>query len=426
MKLPKAPPGQPSFGALFALMTASTHEHSLDQATLGFEKIGKGSLNSIHVMRGFFKVFPEWAEAFCERAGIDPPGLQRFFLEDFPEEPQPDPPVLQENPTREQAERFEVGRILHRSEIGGGAVFTRPVREALRLSRNQVTEEKTHVSPVGSFLAELLEGESNARSAVLSQAGLVELQSAIGFLRSGDPSPLDKPFPLPDFQAQARKVIERAWPKIDTQAWKETERLEDRLYEKDPSRYEMPVDIAAELARPNDLSAERDYNWRGGLLLRAAGNEARIRKAPQATLDHLFFALLRDGTDTAAFLDEKGIERKVWRDRLDAELPRFEEGPRWPRNDRALTFGIHQNSSLRFQAHPEGKEPVEFDLHEMRQLSERVVDRNLRFTDLRHLRYLHDEPQTIAFRLFAEAGIMNTDLKSAIAAFGRRWPKDEG
>ena len=168
--------------------------------------------------------------------------------------------------------------------------------------------------------------------------------------------------------------------------------------------------------REYHLEPDNDYSWRSGVLLHAAANEARIRKASEATLDHLLVALLRDGTDSAAFLDARGVNRKSWMRRLDEALPRFAEGPRWPPNARDLNMSIHTNGSYQIKPLPEGRAIESLTKEERKEYVEQIVDPHLRFTDLRYLANVPDEPKTIAHDLFEEAGITRDALIAEIVA----------
>ena len=139
----------------------------------------------------------------------------------------------------------------------------------------------------------------------------------------------------------------------------------------------------------------------------------RIRRAPEATLDHLLVALLRDGTDTAAFLDAHGADRADWARRLDAALPRFAEGTRWPPMDRALGMGGPENRTIRLiKPLPDGVELGDLSKERAREYIEVGEDPAKAFTDLAFATRFPTEPATIGHRLFAEAGIDADTLKA--------------
>ena len=191
---------------------------------------------------------------------------------------------------------------------------------------------------VGPLIAAVFETDSIARDALFAVTDPANIDGALQWLRE-QPDLDDGPDFMEALKAQTREVLDRMWPKIREQSESRTsERMQtarEKHYEEDPDRYEKHLDVAERLSE-HKLDVEKDYAWRVGVCLHAAGNEARIRRASECTLDHMLAALVRDGTDTAAFLDRTGVDRDQWANRLDALLPRFEAGPRWPPNDRSL------------------------------------------------------------------------------------------
>ncbi|RYG48036.1 hypothetical protein EON79_05635, partial [bacterium] len=344
------------------------------------------------------------------------------LMANLPEEPQPELPTLPENPTEEQRESYEAQMLLHRNQDGGGSVMTGPVKAALRQSKRWAKERRSDQFTAAVFLAELLGEESNARRLLIQRTHPERLERAIATLReSSDPSSTG--FSADSLMADSRKLMDKVWPKAQAEVREEVgdevQMLMEDLYAKDSSRYEEPLDVASELAAARALDSEHRYLAMGGTLLHAAGNEARIRRAPEATLDHLFLALLRDGSDTAAYLDRKGVDRESWRDRVDDALPRFAEGPRWPINSRDLTFSLHENSVTERRSLPEGKTWLDIPAEELKDYFETTIDETLRFTDLRNLKGVHAEPETMAYLLFVEAGITKEELAAEIEALSR-------
>lgn len=268
------------------------------------------------------------------------------------------------------------------------------------------------------MVAAVFESDSIARDALYAVTDPAKIDGALQWLRE-QPDLNDGPDLMEAFKAHTREVLDQMWPKVREQSTSRTsEKMQtarEKLYGADPEMYEKPLNIAEQLSK-HKLDIEKDYSWRVGICLHAAGNEARIRRAPERTLDHLLVALVRDGTDTAGFLDRLGIDRVDWAVRLDAALPRFEEGPRWPPNDRSLGMSIPSNVRYECKSLPDGLELANLSPEELRPYIVRTVDTDRRFTDLVMLRKVHEEPQTVAFRLFQETGITVDDLRAEIKA----------
>ena len=149
----------------------------------------------------------------------------------------------------------------------------------------------------------------------------------------------------------------------------------------------------------------------------AAANEARIRKAPEVTLDHLLLGLLQDGTDTSAFLDGYGVDRNEWRRRLDESLTRYDEGPRWPPN--ARDFGMsHPGDGMETVFKKEI--PDDVDIFKLtREERREYIDRKpgtVRFTDIMWLSNVPREEKTLAHKLFEEAGITDDAIRAELQA----------
>lgn len=380
------------------------------------------SMETSDVLRTYLKEYRVQAEEFLRRAGTDVESLQRALDENDSFESQPDPPRLRENATAEGRALYELRKRDDddRRAKGEAAPFSAPLKKALGDAREGLPEGSQEFG-VGAYIAALLTGKSNAQAAFQRVADPEQTTEALAWLRS-QADPAERANPFGDIQANQRELLDAIWPsvlaKMESTRSDRSRAVRDEHYESNRAAYEEPLDIAERLAK-HPVKPEDDYTWRSGALLHAAANEARIRRAPEATLDHLLVALLRDGTDTAAFLDARGVDRREWARRLDQALPRFGEGPRWPPNARDLNMSTPGNRSYRFKPLPEGREVKDLSKEERKEYIERTVDLDLRFTDLRFLAQVPDEPKTMAHGLFAEANISEDALKTEIAALER-------
>ena len=406
--------------AVTTLYLSAGMARSVAVAHLGPDEIGRTSLSSPFVIKTFLKQHAGLATEFLGRVGIDADALLQALDAPHDPEAQPEPRKLPDNPTEEQRNIHRMMKEMEdeRREKGEPEPFTRPLKEAMRSARNSASATGDETYGVGAVVAALFETESISRDALFAVANPARIEEALQWLRA-QPDQDDGPDFLATNKVQMREALDRMWPKLREQSASRTnqqaEVARDRHYEEDPGRYEMPLNIAERLSE-HTLDAEKDFTWRVGVCLHAAGNEARRRRAPETTLDHMFFALLRDGTDTAAFLDRRGINRGKWAARLDAELPRFEDGPRWPPNDRSLGMSIPSNVGYDVKPLPPGLKLEDLPKDKRSEYVTRTIDTDRIFTDLVLLRNVHNEPQTIAFSLFEEAGITLDDLKAEIRA----------
>ncbi len=389
-------------------------------AHLGPDEIGKHSLSSRFVIKTFLLQHTSLAVEFLRRAGTDADALIHALDAPHEPEPQPEPRQLTEIPTEEQRGVYEMMKKLEDKRQAGGKspLITRPLKEALRSAQGYAGVKGDPTYGVGGLVAALFETESIARDALFAVTDQASSDRAIKWLRE-QPDPDDGPDFMETNKAHMKEVLDRMWPKIREQSESRTsERMHtarEKHYEEDPDRYEKHIDVAERLSE-HKLDVEKDYAWRVGVSLHAAGNEARIRRASECTLDHMLAALVRDGTDTAAFLDRTGVDRDQWANRLDALQPRFEEGLRWPPNDRSLGMSIPSNVRLERKSRPDGVDLANLTPEELREYVVRKVDVDRRFTDLVMLRKVHEEPQSVCFRLFLEAGITVDDLMAEIKA----------
>lgn len=417
---PEPKPVRPS-EALMGLMMAAGRGRILAQAREGIdltEEVSKTSVESIDILRTFISRHPETAQEFFQRSGIERTSFDRVLEREWSPEPQPPPPQLRDDATDERRKLYETLKRMDdkRRANGEAAAFSGPVRAALKAAKTTAPEGAERFN-VGAFIAALFETESNAQAAFLKVASPERGSKALDWLRrQPDPSGAGLTTMLDEIKSHSRDLMDAVWPSIQAKteatfgdSWRQ---IKDDQYAKNPALYEEPLDVAKRLAQPNPLPPDRDYMWRSGVLLHAAANEARIRRAPEVTLDHLLVALLRDGADTADFLDARNVDPAEWSRRLDTVLPRYEEGPRWPPDARNLS--IPTNYDYRQKPPPDGKKREEMTEEERLALIERVVDTEIRFTDLRFLADVPNEPKTVAYALFAEAGVTEDELKAEI------------
>ncbi len=406
--------------AAMALYLTAGMAQRVEHAHLGPDEIGRHSLSSPFVIKTFLKQYPGVASDFLVRAGIDADTLLRAI--DLPDEPeaQPKPLTLSENPTEDQRKVYEIMKELedNRRAKGEPEPFTLPLKMALASARGVATEMGDETYGVCALVSSIFATESIARDALLGVADPTKVDEALQWLRvQADPD--DGPNLMEANKVHMREALDRMWPKIrEASSERNKEAIlaaRDRKYEENPDLYEKPLDIAQHLSRQGP-DADDDYSRRAGVCLLAARNEARIRRAKECTLDHMLVALVRDGTDTAAFLDRHNIDRTKWAARLNDLLPRAEEGPRWPPDDRALGMSFPSNVRYEFKPLPEGVDIESLSPEERKEAVTRVVDANRKFTDLVMLRKIHEEPQTFAFQLFDEAGITADELKAEIRA----------
>lgn len=382
------------------------------------DDLGKESLQSPDVILSFLKRHRQMAEEFASRAGINVVSWEAELRADHPTEPPPDPRPA---PVSEAQKR--IGEMLakmdeERETEGKASAFSKPLKLALKAARDQAREAGVDTFTLGGVLAGLLRTDSVAANVTRAVCDPELLESALTWLQDAP----DPEAALAAAQPGAmNELLDRIWPKVLEQQKREmtarsgSDRIQEwkeKDYAEHPEKYEQSLDVFARLAA--DVPEKDRFTHRSGTWMRAAANEARIRRAPEVTLDHLFYALLQDGTDSAALLDARGVNRDAWRSKVDSELPRYDNGPRWPPNVRDLGMNI-----------PDGKErivkkEIPDDLNykaltpEQRREYIEVRPSKVEFTDLMWLRASSRETKTIGYRLLAEAGITEDAVRAEL------------
>ncbi|MBI5705827.1 MAG: hypothetical protein HZC36_02435 [Armatimonadetes bacterium] len=107
----------------------------------------------------------------------------------------------------------------------------------------------------------------------------------------------------------------------------------------DPEWYLRKPNLAEQL-RDSGMATSLNMLLSERRCFEAAEFEARTRWAPSITLDHLLLALLGDGTDTSAFVESMGIDRKSLLQEIDRTCPRYSSGPYFPERDRSSMLGL--------------------------------------------------------------------------------------
>jgi ATP-dependent Clp protease ATP-binding subunit ClpA len=413
--------------AAMRLYLNASWDAKMDLPNLSVEDVGKYSLESQSVIRSFIARNPETARGFADRAGFEIDAWVAALAEDQEPEQQPEPSVLKADPTDEEREAFEALKRIEdeRAAKGSPSPFSKPLKEAVRLAISEAKSEGRERYSLGHLVSAVLRTESNAKAVTLRTADAARLSDAFDWLEA-QPDPPDTDVAATSM-SNMKKMIDKLWQGIVQQGKEKghSEKVQAQLeetYEKNPDRYEQPVDLAAELRKPLPESPFV-FHMRSGICLRAAANEARIRHSPNVKLDHMFYALLQDGTDTSAFLDLHGVDRDHWRRIVEEQLPRFAEGPQWPDNARDLGMNNPDSGDkvLRKKPVPENLDVSQLSKEERAEYFE-VQRGDKPFTDLAWLIGLVKEDETIGFRLLTDAGITKDAIKAEVKAIQTRDP----
>ncbi|MBS1724382.1 MAG: hypothetical protein JSS66_15680 [Armatimonadetes bacterium] len=344
-----------------------------------------------------------------EYLGIDESELRNHLSEiGETQEPQPEPIDLP------PGLRDTVSSI---SRPEGKRPMSAPVLASWRSARQRATEQGKESFSANDVVAQLLRHDCEARSVMLGFARPDEIDGATQILEGLDAEEVDF---MEANRTHLRKVLDAAWPTLCEVKGSMRVHLDEAMaknYEEHPARYEQPLALAEELQRPCPIP-EKEFIARVGTCLHAARNEARIRRAPETTLDHLLLALLQDGTATSEFLDRRGVDRVTWRAELDAVLPRFEDGPTIPPNARDLGMNIPDDGSKirRKKDIPDNVDIERLTREERAEYFERVPGA-AKFTDLCWLLAYQREELTKGAGLILSAGITADEIKCELALF---------
>jgi ATP-dependent Clp protease ATP-binding subunit ClpA len=304
-----------------------------------------------------------------------------------------------------------------------------PVKQAMKAAMKEAAEQGLSRYSIERTIAPLLTMDCNARALLLDLGVDAEdLSWLTSSTKEAEPkAPWSETF-MADIQRDTRQLMDAAWPQLMGEVETKFDHapvtaLKNKVYEENPDRYEKSLSLTAELAKGSVLE-EDAFMACVGICLHAAENEARIRKAPQVTLEHLFYVLLQDGTNTAEFLDERGVDRDQLRRRLDAEMPRFREGPRWPDSTRALTMSVPEDSVCHYvTAGLSMDELMQMPFDEQKAHMQLVPRPDQTFSDLMWLENACAETETLTGQILAELSITREDVRAALKS--RRALEDE-
>ena len=291
-----------------------------------------------------------------------------------------------------------------------------PLRAAMLAARDEARVEDRDRYSVGDLLYHILSRDCEARTALCELTSPEAVGRAADAIRSAQGA-------AGDFMAGQKEhitgILDSLWPQLrQIAAAKDATLIEirEKNYAENPDAYEASLNLGAEFAKP--VPEERAYTHRAGQCMHAARNEARIRRAPEVTLDHMFYALLQEGTATHSYLRGLGVDTEAWRVTLDRELPRYDEGPRWPPNARDLGMSIPRGDrEIIWKKDLPDDIDVEKMTREQRAEYAEVRRSNRKFTDLLWLRGVVREDRTIGSRLLNEAGVTEDALRAEIKAF---------
>jgi hypothetical protein len=406
---------RPSEAATALYMNAGK-DSRMARAHLGVGAMLGGSLESAGVLLSLLKREPQLATELTRRLDLDIESWRLALSADHEPEPQPDPRILSPDATAEQRKLFEMTK-----ETSGPAAFSKPLVLAMRQARNLARESGEVRFTMPQLVAALLETDCVAAQTLRALANPNRIEEALAWLR-GQPDSTGSG--LASVMSNTRELLDKIWPSIRSEANQRmadrggTDRLEqkNREYEENPDLYEKPLDVWARYKA--EVRPEHRFVHCAGVWMRAAENEARIRRAPEVQLDHLFFALLQDGSDTSQLLDRRGVNRAAMRAQLDLELPRFDEGPRWPPNARDLGMNVPSGgmSTIQKKEIPDKIEPANLTKEELAEYVE-VKRFEEAFSDLYWLVGVTREPNTIGYKQLSEAGVTEDLVRAEIEVF---------
>ena len=287
------------------------------------------------------------------------------------------------------------------------------VHDAMR-SVIKSAKDANEVANPGRLIQMLLTEDSAARRMLLGFAPVEQVEAAFPslYVESMDIGPA---MSLEFVREHSRKLAKRIWPKIQEEVEALTSDYVDRkeeLFEKNPERYATRRNLVDEWSRPLAYP-EYEFGLMSQACVSAAEVEARIRKAPEFSLDHLFFSLLQDGTATVEFLESKGIDWRVWRAEMDLALPTFGEGPRWPKKSSDL--GLHGPEEKIRPKSPDLRTFLDSNrIEEWKTAMEAnmAMARPRKFSDLLWLISCFEEPETLAYGYLTGAGITVEEVKA--------------
>ena len=359
------------------------------------EKVDRyGPMQSEHVLVAFLKHNRDSAMKLCGAAGVDVETLSAKLREPLPaEELAPVSEMLKELLGEEPQARL-----------------SQPIKQATQLSRTWATEDGRDSSTTPYFIAALLSTQCNARGVFLALIPQEELEKGVSALKSMDEETRDDDYFLKENMRNVFSQVDRMWPELREEQLREhpklaeIDKMKDRAYEKNPERYDTWRSLVDRLKTPI-LKEDQKFTQRCGACLAAAEYAARVRKAPSVEPEHMLLVLLEDGTASSAFLDANHIDRHALRRKVEALLPNYESGPRWPEHSMRLSMSMPDDGTASIEGGLkdwDGKgEPPELKV---------VRHPERRFSDVLWLASLQKRFDTPAAKLLAEAGLTKEDV----------------
>lgn len=403
--------------SLHALVSAAGHEKMMRQVSLD-DMEGVFS-TSIDFLIAFSRQYMEEWSAFTSEIGVSEDKISQA-IESQLENDEPRA-IRTVTPTKENGLTVSEAQELSSSQ----APFSQPCHDAMRQSVREAKDVGELANP-GRMMQILVSLPSAARSLFLNFVDTNTLDQASKHLVVRQ---VEAPaFDLDYFQSRTREMMDRMWPKIQEEINQRIPRINDRQEERfkqNPDYFLKRIDLAECLSQPipdsNPLFAIHPFALRCGDCHRAAENEARIRKAPEVTLDHMFFSLLQDGLDTTRFFESKGVDWQTMRSKLDEMLPTYEDGPRWP--PKARNLGMNTPSETVMEKFPhvsdftQGQDSDDYK-EALDQWSHRIdgITRSARpreFSDLLWVIPCFNEPKSLAYGLLMETDLTVEDVQAA-------------
>ena len=388
--------------SLVQFLLVTQQETALRNAHLGLDALENQMMGSVDIVLGLFQHQHEMTDRWCGALSVD----QEKILELLNSVGDTNEPAPEPNAFSAEAAELDPGakRMLQNKRVVSSVV-----RDALKRIKHHGKQTGTQPK-IGDLAVALLEGEGEVRDTVLQVVSPDELERSLSVLKETPEKPVDF---MAATMSNMRGLLDKMWPKLQEEALSNRPELaraqavKDELYEQDPSRYEERLPLSDAYSR--ELPEGKEFLALTGLCLHAAGNEARIRKAPFVTLDHMIAALLQPGTHTFDFLESRGIDPVSWYKQLDKRLARQESGPRWPENSRDLTMNLPSDQKM------ETTRPIseiDFDNLPREEILKFYQSKPTgeEFSDLHFLKAVLNEPQTLSHGLLTSAGLTASDF----------------
>jgi ATP-dependent Clp protease ATP-binding subunit ClpA len=388
------------------LMLLASQERMKRKAPLGLEAMTQGMIGTADLLIVFLDRYPEPSKTFTSQLGIDVETLNSE-LRSIGDTQEPVPDLAKES------------RVLASMDIKPS--FSAPLKNAMKASREQAREKQLDRAILEDFIKALLAQDCEARGAILRLTTAGELDQAIKDLHVEPNGSIDV---ASSMMASMPQMLDSLWPKLQEE--QRTERIKrqggdkvleqkEKLYAENPDYYDKSLNLPERFAA--DVPDDRKYQQCCGACVHAAENEARMRHAPEVKLDHVLLAILQEGTATWKYLESKGINPRLWRQALDEQLPRYDDGPRWPPQARDLGMNIPDRGSRLIikKDIPDDLDMAKLTPEQRKEYAERQPS-GRRFTDVAWLVAMAKEKDAFAYRLLNEAGITEDELHAETEA----------